>query len=212
MTFPLHGLYAITDPMLIPDQRLLPTAEAALRGGARLLQYRDKPASAMQRLERAGRLAELCRQYGALFIVNDDPALAQAVNADGVHMGQSDGAVPAARALLGANKIIGVSCHGDLALAAKGAAEGADYLALGRFYPSHTKPEAPPVTLDTLREARDRFAQPLVAIGGITTDNAQPLIDAGANMIALIHGLFATADYGEIEVRARQLSRLFPVH
>jgi thiamine-phosphate pyrophosphorylase len=211
MTSRLHGLYAITDPMLIPDQRLLPAAQAALRGGARLLQYRDKPARAMQRLERAGRLAALCRQYGALFIVNDDPALAQAVNADGVHMGQSDGAVPAARALLGADKIIGVSCHGDLALAAKGAAEGADYLALGRFYPSHTKPKAPPVTLDTLREARDRFTQPLVAIGGVTADNAQPLIDAGADMVALIHGLFATADCDEIEVRARQLSRLFPV-
>ena len=211
MTSRLHGLYAITDPMLIPDQRLLPAAQAALRGGARLLQYRDKPASAMQRLERAGRLAALCRQYGALFIVNDDPALAQAVNADGVHMGQSDGAVPAARALLGADKIIGVSCHCDLALAAKGAAEGADYLALGRFYPSNTKPKAPPVTLDTLREARDRFTQPLVAIGGVTADNAQPLIDAGADMVALIHGLFATADCDEIEVRARQLSRLFPV-
>ena len=115
----LHGLYAITDPALTPDERLLPAAEAALRGGARLLQYRDKTASPAQREYRAAQLRALCHQYDALFIVNDDPALAARVDADGVHIGQSDGGIKAARDQLGDSRIIGVTCHGDLALAAR---------------------------------------------------------------------------------------------
>ncbi|MDX1803986.1 MAG: thiamine phosphate synthase [Alcanivorax sp.] len=207
---PITGLYAITDPALTPDAQLLPAAEAALRGGARLLQYRDKTASLGQRQQRASQLRDLCHRYRALFIVNDDPDLAARVDADGVHIGQSDGGLARARALLGADRIIGVTCHGDLSLAAQAAADGADYLALGRFFPSLTKPLAPPATLAVLRQASQRCHRPVVAIGGVNADNAPQLIEAGAASVAVIHALFGHPDPAAIEAAARQFSALFP--
>lgn len=200
----MRGLYAITDPTLIGGERLLPACEQALRGGARLLQYRDKDSDAMTRFRNAQALRELCHQYGALFIVNDEPILANAVKADGVHIGQSDGGVRAARELLGADAIIGVSCHGDARLAQQMANEGASYVAFGRFFPSHTKPQAPGADIAVLTTA---LPVPKVAIGGITPDNAGQLIDAGADAIAVIHGLFASDD---IEATARRFATLFP--
>src|SRR5690606_3883808 len=200
----IRGLYAITDPTLIGSERLLPACEQALRGGARLLQYRDKDSDASTRFRNAQALRELCHQYGALFIVNDEPILAKAVKADGVHIGQSDGGVRAARELLGADAIIGVSCHGDARLAQQMADEGASYVAFGRFFPSHTKPQAPGADSAVLATA---LPAPKVAIGGITPDNAGQLIDAGADAIAVIHGLFASDD---IESTARRFATLFP--
>ncbi|MCC4310256.1 MAG: thiamine phosphate synthase [Alcanivorax sp.] len=210
----VRGLYAITDPRLTPGDSMLSAAEAALRGGASMLQYRDKHADTATRRHRAARLALLCQDHGALFIVNDDAALAAEVEADGVHLGQSDGAVDSARRLLGSDKLIGVSCHGRLELAQKAADEGADYLALGRFFDSRTKPEAPPATLETLRRARRRFHQPLVAIGGVNAHNAGQLIEAGADAVAVIHALFGLADpadvtHAGVEAAARQLAGLF---
>lgn len=206
----VRGLYAVTDPDLCPGERVLDAGAAALRGGAAMLQYRDKHADTATRRHRAARLALLCQEYGALFIVNDDPALAAEVEADGVHLGQSDGRIDAARQLLGGDKLIGVSCHGRLDLAQNAADEGADYLALGRFFPSRTKPQAPPADLDTLREARRRFRQPLVAIGGVNADNAGVLIEAGADAVAVIHGLFGAPDDAAVEAAARRLAGLFP--
>lgn len=200
----IRGLYAITDPTLIGSERLLPACKQALRGGARLLQYRDKDSDASTRFRNAQALRELCHQYGALFIVNDEPILAKAVKADGVHIGQSDGGVRAARELLGADAIIGVSCHGDARLAQQMADEGASYVAFGRFFPSHTKPQAPGADSAVLASA---LPVPKVAIGGITPDNAGQLIDAGADAIAVIHGLFASDD---IEATARRFATLFP--
>ena len=200
----IRGLYAITDPTLIGGERLLPACEQALRGGARLLQYRDKDSDAISRFRNAQALRELCHQYGALFIVNDEPILANAVKADGVHIGQSDGGVRAARELLGEHAIIGVSCHGDARLAQQMANEGASYVAFGRFFPSHTKPQAPGADIAVLTTA---LPVPKVAIGGITPDNAGQLIDAGADAIAVIHGLFASDD---IESMARRFATLFP--
>ena len=211
MSQPLQGLYAITDPQLTPGDRVLSAAEAALRGGATLLQYRDKPADADTRRHRAARLALLCKDYGARFIVNDDAALAAEVEADGVHLGQSDGAVGRARMLLGDDKLIGVSCHGRLDLAQKAADEGADYLALGRFFESRTKPGAPPASLDTLREARRRFSLPLVAIGGVNPHNARQLIEAGAdlNRAGADNGMALTAVHlAAIAGHTAMLSRL----
>ena len=205
----LHGLYAITDPALTPDEHLLPAAEAALRGGAKLLQYRDKTASPTQREYRAAQLRQLCHQYHALFIVNDDHALAAQVNADGVHIGQSDGGIKADRDQLGGSRIIGVTCHGDLTLAARAAEAGADYLAMGRFFTSHTKPLAPPASLALLRQACQQFHQPVVAIGGVNPDNAPQLINAGAVSVAVIHALFGQTDTDAIEAAARQLSACF---
>ncbi len=205
----LRGLYAITDPALTPDDRLLPAAEAALFGGARLLQYRDKTASADQRRRRASQLRALCHEYDARFIVNDDPALAAEVGADGVHIGQSDGGIAAARALLGDQRIVGVSCHGDLTLAREAARAGADYLALGRFFPSSTKPQAPPADIATLKQACREFHLPVVAIGGVNPDNAPQLIQAGAACVAVIEALFGHSDPADIEAAARRISALF---
>ena len=205
----IHGLYAITDPALIPDRQLLPAAEAALRGGARLLQYRDKTATPAQRRHRASQLQTLCRQYGALFLVNDDPALAAEIEADGVHIGQSDGGIARARQRLGPDKIIGVTCHGDLTLAEQAAEAGADYVAFGRFFPSRTKPQAPPADSAILQQARKRLAIPLVAIGGIDPSNGGQLLKLGADALAVIHALFSDPAPAQVKQAAKQLSALF---
>ncbi len=201
----IRGLYAITDPVLTPENRMADACEAALRGGAHLLQYRDKDASPALRRQRATTLAELCRRHGALFLVNDDPELACEVGAAGVHMGQRDGAIAAARKLLGPDALIGISCHGEPALARQAADAGADYVAMGRFHPSRTKPHAPPASLEALEETCRELSIPVVAIGGINPDNAGPLLRAGASAIAVIHGLFAA---GDIEARAREFTRI----
>lgn len=199
----IRGLYAVTDPDLTPGERLFDACEQALRGGARLLQYRDKGATAAQRAQRAARLRALCTRYGALFIVNDDPWLAARVGADGVHLGLEDTTLEVARDLLGPDAIIGVTCHADVARARAMANAGADYVAFGRFYPSRSKPTAPPAPLAVLSTP---LPVPRVAIGGITPDNARPLIAAGAAAVAVIHGLFGSND---IERTARHFAGLF---
>lgn len=210
MTHPrIHGLYAITDPTLIPDRQLLPAAEAALRGGARLLQYRDKTASPAQRRQRASQLQALCRKHSALFLVNDDPTLAADIDADGVHIGQSDGGIARARQLLGPDKIIGVTCHSNLILAEQAADAGADYVAFGRFFPSRTKPQAPPADPLILDQARQRLTIPLVAIGGVDADNGCQLLAQGADALAVIHALFSHQSPEQIEQAARRLAALF---
>ncbi len=203
----IRGLYAITDPGLTPGESLFDAVDAALRGGTRLLQYRDKMASPPLRKARALRLCALCQRYGAALIINDEPRLAAEIGAQGVHLGQADCNLSIARRLLGKDAIIGVSCHGNLALARAAGEQGASYIALGRFFPSHTKPEAPPASLDILQKATGSLRTPVVAIGGITPDNAPQLIEAGAKALAVVHGLFAAPD---IEIRARQFTSLFP--
>lgn len=206
MTLPLlTGLYAITDPQLLPGPRLLAGVEAALRGGARYIQYRDKTATAAEQAERALALRALCRQHHGYLLINDDVALALAVDADGVHLGQSDGQLTTARAAL-PGKLLGVTCHASLELAATAAAAGADYLAFGRFFPSQTKPTAPPCELATLTAARARFSLPLLAIGGVTPDNGGHLRTAGADLLAAIHGVFGVDD---IEAAAGRYAVLF---
>ena len=200
----IRGLYAITDPSLTGPDKLLQSCEQALRGGARLLQYRDKHSDAITKFRHAKALRELCARYNALFIVNDEPILAKAVNADGVHIGQSDGGIERARDLLGDDAIIGVSCHGDIALARRMAAEGADYVAFGRFFASHTKPDAQQADPSVLGA---ELPVPKVAIGGLTPDNAPHLVRAGASALAVIHALFSSDD---IEATARRFATLFP--
>lgn len=201
----LRGLYAITDSALMPGDQLFAKSEAVLRGGCAVLQYRCKSRDA-SRLEAAKRLQALCHRYGALFMINDDADLARAVNADGLHIGQSDLALVEARRILGNKALIGVSCHADLSLALQAERQGASYVAFGRFFPSQTKPDAPAAPVQVLREARAQLHLPVVAIGGITRDNAPLLVQQGADMIAVIHELFA---FDDVEVRARQLTRLF---
>jgi len=199
---PRHGLYAITDG---PRTDLLAAAAAALRGGAALLQYRDKTRDAARRLGEARRLRELCAAAQAAFIVNDDVALAHAVGADGVHLGEGDDAIASARAQLGADAIIGVSCYDSLSRARQLAAAGADYLAFGAFHASPTKPGARRADPGLLVAAKT-LGLPLVAIGGITRDNARALIDAGADFVAVISGVFAQAD---VESAARAYAILY---
>jgi len=183
-------LYAITDG---PRPDLYSAVESALNGGAAILQYRDKSGESERRHAEAASLLAACRRFGVPLIVNDDVDLAAAIGADGVHLGEHDGDIDAARTRLGAAAIIGVSCYDSLDRARQLAAAGADYLAFGAFFPSPTKPLARRAGAGLLRDAKS-LGLPLVAIGGITPDNAQPLIEAGADFVAAISGVFAAAD------------------
>lgn len=196
------GLYAITDG---PRHDLLEAASAALEGGAMVLQYRDKTHDAERRLHEASALAGLCRRFDVPLIVNDDIDLAHSSGAAGVHLGEDDVGIAAARAALGRDAIIGMSCYDSLQRAREAAAGGADYLAFGAFFPSPTKPAARHATAALLRDARE-FGVPLVAIGGISPDNGGPLIDAGADLLAVISGVFGAAD---VRAAARQYADLF---
>jgi thiamine-phosphate pyrophosphorylase len=188
-------LYAITDSQLLPGEKLFTGVEAALKGGCQYIQYRDKSGDADRRLADATRLQALCNQYRANLIVNDDVRLAQAIGAQGVHLGQGDGDVAAARGLLGEKIIIGVTCHDSLALAEKAIADGASYIAFGRFFPSSTKPDARPAPLSLLGEVREKFPLiPIAAIGGITLANAASVKAAGADLIAVCNEVFAAED------------------
>ena len=201
----LSGLYVITDSGLIPDDQLAGRVGDAIAGGARLVQYRDKRDDPALRHHLAERLAEVCRRGGARLIINDDVALARAVGAEGVHVGRDDAGVAAARAELGEDAIIGASCYDSLERARSAVAAGADYVAFGRFFPSQTKPDAPPARLGTLHRARRELAVPVCAIGGITADNAAPLVEAGADMLAVIGGVFAAPSAEEAAAAFRPL-------
>ncbi|MDE1461839.1 thiamine phosphate synthase [Spartinivicinus poritis] len=207
MTTQLHGLYGITDSQLLPDTNTLISAvEAALKGGMSVLQYRDKSQDKIKRLNQASQLKTLCQQYNACLIINDDIHLAAEVNADGVHLGQQDQAIAQARKNLGENVIIGATCHDSYPLAEAAYQQGADYIALGRFFPSATKPNAPPASLSKIQQVSTNIPLPIVAIGGITLDNASMVINAGAHLVAVIHGLFASHN---IQDTAQQFTQLF---
>jgi thiamine-phosphate pyrophosphorylase len=199
------GLYAVT-PERLAEEALLARAGQALAGGARVLQFRDKSADRAQRTRLALALAALCKSHDALFIVNDDVQLALACGAHGVHLGRDDDGIAHARAMLGPRAVIGASCYDELSRAQQAAQAGADYLAFGSFFPSRVKPGAVRAPLALLQAARRRFRLPLVAIGGITPDNASQVIGAGADAIAVVSALFDAADTVSA---ARSLSRLF---
>lgn len=201
----LSGLYAVT-PEEPQTPRLAAMVAAALLGGVRLVQYRNKSAAPNLKRDQASELLHLCQAHGARLIINDDLPLALALDADGVHLGREDGDLAAARAALGPDKLLGISCYADLNRAAIAAAAGADYLAFGSMYPSATKPEAPPAPLALLGEARRRHRLPIAAIGGITLSNAAQTIAAGADLLAVVSDLFGAAD---IAARAQEYQRLF---
>lgn len=186
-----RGLYLVTPDE--PDTGRLLDRVAAVLGEASLLQYRNKSASPALRSEQALALLPLCRAAGVPLIVNDDIDLAHAIGAAGVHLGEHDRAVNRARAVLGDTAIVGVSCYDDLRRAHAAAAAGASYIAFGAFFPSATKPGARRAGLSLLQEAAS-LRLPRVAIGGITPDNAPVLIGAGADLLAVIAGVFDTAD------------------
>jgi len=199
----IAGLYLITDDDR--DGRLAERVRQALAGGARIVQYRDKCRPAAERLAAARQLAGLCRQAGALFLVNDSPLLAQQSGADGVHLGQGDGSVAAARALLGPERIVGVSTR-TAAQARQAQSDGADYIGLGAMFPTGSKGDAELVGIERLREVRTAVRLPVVAIGGITRENAGELIDAGADAVAVISAVMADPAPA---LAARELALLF---
>ena len=200
------GLYAITDSTLIPPGQLTSCVSLAIAGGASVIQYRDKQAPDHERFRDATALATLCHQHNIPLIINDDVELAMAAGASGVHLGSTDLPIRQTRKRLGPRAIIGVSCYNDLERAIAAAQAGADYVAFGRFFPSHSKPDAPPADTAVLNRARRQLDLPIVAIGGITPGNGQSLLAAGANLLAAIHGVFGQPD---IRAAAAQYTELF---
>lgn len=188
MKFPARGLYAITQTDNKSIATLLREVEQVLSGGAVVVQYRDKNPQNARLL--ASELAKLCHQYHAPLIINDDVELALQVAADGVHLGKEDGAVAHARQRLGNDAIIGVSCYNSVDRAIAAQRDGADYVAFGRFFTSSSKPLAAPADINTLHEANRVLTVPIVAIGGILPDNGGQLLNAGADLLAVIGGLF----------------------
>ncbi|MDQ5769205.1 thiamine phosphate synthase [Thiothrix subterranea] len=201
----MQGLYVITDGST--GEILLSKVEQALRGGAAIVQYRDKTTDQARREQEAAALRSLCQQHHALFIINDDVALVKAVQADGVHVGRDDSALTAAREALGTAAIIGVSCYNQLELALNAPEQGADYIAFGSFFPSPTKPNAPRATLELLHQARQQLTLPICAIGGITLENAPDLLANGADMLAVITDVFNSPAIAEQASRYQALVR-----
>lgn len=204
MNCPRGGLYAITQTENKPLVTVLAEIAAVIRGGAVLVQYRDK--QALDALAWAMALADLCGSMDVPLIINDDVELAARVGAAGVHLGKGDGEVRHARERLGAKAVIGISCYNDLARALEAERHGADYVAFGRFFPSATKPLAKPAELSTLQQAKRELTVPVAAIGGILPENGGGLLAAGADLLAVIGGLYGG---GEPEQAARAYSGLF---
>lgn len=203
MKFPNRGLYAITQPENKSINQVMQQVEAALKGGAVVVQYRDK--NPIDAIFLARQLLVLCHAYQVPLLINDSVELALEVGADGVHLGKDDGNISDARKRLGPDAIIGISCYNDIEKARHAADHGADYVAFGRFFPSGSKPLAAPANIETLRQAKQRVNLPIVAIGGILPENAGQLLTAGADLLAVIGGIF---DH-EPESAARAYQALF---
>jgi thiamine-phosphate pyrophosphorylase len=209
MSTRVKGLYAVT-PDGVPPALLMELVDAAIAGGAALVQYRDKSASADQLTRRAKALMALCRARRIPLIVNDHLELAEQIDADGVHLGDGDGGVAAARERLGRLSIIGVSCYQSLERAKTASALGASYVAFGSVFASSVKPHAKSAPLPLFRQARQAGIEiPLVGIGGITPQNLASLIEAGASAAAVISGVFGSLQHDAVFANARRLSNLF---
>jgi thiamine-phosphate pyrophosphorylase len=200
---PERGLYAITPAHCTDTRALLQAVEAAIRGGAVMVQYRAKRNA--QRVQ-ALALRNMCGGHGVPLIVNDDAALARDIDAAGVHLGRDDMSIAAARVLLGDGAIVGVSCYDELQRAIEAERDGASYVAFGSFYPSRTKPGAVRAGVELLHQAAAVLNVPIVAIGGITPENGGTLLGAGADLVAVSDGLFGRDDP---EAAARRYASLF---
>lgn len=201
----MKGLYLVT-PDWDETQKLLDVTEAGLRGGAMLVQYRHKTADAQLRKEQAAALQALCRNYGRPFIVNDFVDLCLELDADGVHVGGTDAAVAQVRAAVGPDKIVGASCYGSMDLARDAWRAGASYVAFGGFYPSRVKKYEVTTAPIIVAQAKDEIALPNVVIGGMTHENAAPLVAHGADMVAAISSVYMAEDP---EAAARRFAALF---
>ncbi len=188
MQFPANGLYAITQTENKSPDTVINEVIAAIKGGAVIVQYRDK--NPLDAPFVARELVKICHQHNVPLLINDDIELAALVGADGVHLGREDGAIAQAKQRLGSDAIIGVSCYNSVDYALAAQAQGATYAAFGRFFPSSSKPLAAPAHLETLRQAKLALTIPIVAIGGILPDNGAQLLTAGADLLAVIGGIF----------------------
>lgn len=204
--FNISGLYAIT-PDDLDTERLCRKVETALQGGVSLVQYRNKAANAMLRLRQASALLAICRSYKVSLVINDHLDLCAQIDADGLHLGMTDCDLSAARRLLGADKIIGASCYNQPELAIKAEQAGASYVAFGACFSSETKPNALHAPLSLFTEAKQKIAIPLVAIGGITLENAPSVLQAGADAIAVVGALFNANDIIETSQQFMHLSK-----
>jgi thiamine-phosphate pyrophosphorylase len=201
----INGLYAVT-PDEIDIDLLCQKVEATLKGGAALVQYRNKAADASLRLRQASALLALCRSYNVPLIINNHLDLCAQIDADGLHLGAHDCDLGAARRLLGADKIIGASCYNQLDLAIQAEHAGASYVAFGACFSSETKPDAVNAPLNLFSQAKQKITIPLVAIGGITLENAPQVIQAGADAIAVVASLFDAMD---ITSASQQFTQVF---
>jgi thiamine-phosphate pyrophosphorylase len=202
----LRGLYVITDSLLMDSAHLLEQVGQALRGGAVLVQYRDKSSDKIRRREEVQALRGLCHAYHVPLIINDDVELAHSSGADGVHLGCNDQMISDARRLLGLTAVIGASCYNSLERAVAMEEAGADYVALGAFFNSLTKPDAVTADIQLLREVKARLHIPVVAIGGIGPIEGASLVEAGADMLAVVRGVFGQSD---IFAAAQSYAHLF---
>ncbi len=198
ISLPENGLYAITS-----NNDSLDNVETVLQSGTVILQYREK---IKPDPDHAKKLKNLCTDFKVTFIINDNPQLAKEVEADGVHLGEKDSSYDETRQLLGDKAIIGISCYDSLDLALEAEKQGANYVAFGAFFPSKTKQNTRRPDLDLLKQVREKLTIPIVAIGGITPENGRPLVEAGADYIAAIHGVFGQRDPG---AEAKKYAALF---
>ncbi len=189
MNFPTSGLYAITQTEEKNCDTIIQEVSLALKGGISILQYRDKKPDDAAYL--AKELLSLCKQYNVPLLINDNADLAKLIGANGVHLGKDDGDIVSIRKQLGSKSIIGISCYNDLASAVNAQNKGADYVAFGRFFPSSSKPLAAPARVETLQQAKNKIQIPIVAIGGILPGNGGELLTAGADILAVIGGIFS---------------------
>lgn len=201
----ISGLYAVT-PNELDTKLIVAKVEAALKGGARMVQYRNKAAGESLLLRQATALLALCKSYEIPLIINDHLDLCAKINADGLHLGATDCKAGPVRRLLGADKIIGVSCYNQLALALDAEAEGADYVAFGACFPSDTKPGAVNAPLSLFAQAKQQLKISVVGIGGITLDNAAQVKEAGADAIAVISAL---SDAKDITAVSQQFNSIY---
>ena len=207
MKYKIRGLYVITDERLIPRKRLAEMVEKTIKGGAKVVQLREKESSSEEILRLAGELLKLTRRYNVPLIINDYLEIARDIGAEGVHLGQNDASIAEARSVLGDRAIIGVSCYSSIERGIDAHKEGADYLAFGTPFFTPTKPGRQPTSFEILREAKKIIPKiPIFAIGGITPQNVASVLETGVDGIAIITSVFGSSDPEEV---SRQFSAFF---
>jgi len=188
-SFIIKGLYAIT-PDMADSNTLIQKTQLAIEGGAFMVQYRSKIDDRDVKIQQCAAILRLCREYKIPCIVNDDVDMCRNLEADGVHLGEKDENIAEVRHILGEDAIIGSSCYDQLNRAKQDQEEGASYVVFGAMFETQSKPHAPRATLELLREAKSQIQIPIVAVGGITMNNAHDVIETGIDAIAVINSLF----------------------